>query len=239
VIPKIMSMTVALTALILAGGYQHVFGINGKPVLCVPDSDMDPLLVRYADESTNLNPGSGHTPGFSFLFSSKFMRSIISGYSIVPGFEEHPYVNNLSGTVGFLGQDDRARFGPAMRARDIKDEWYARDKCPEPSITPIVDTGLFEVKCSAEANYSAIWSRAPDPTIVMPNPNEFIVATCNYRNIPLGPYRGKSFNSCTRTVIINRFFIDYRLQEENVALFSRIDAMIRDKLSEWERNCSL
>jgi hypothetical protein len=223
----------------LVGDYQHVFGINGKPVLCVPESDMDPTLLPYADESTDLHAGSGHTPGFAFLFSWRFMRSIISGYSIVPGFQRHPYVNNLSGTVGFLGEDDRARFGSSMRARSIEDEWYSRDKCPQPSVKPLVDTKLYEVRCSAVANYAAIWNRAPDPNIVMPNPHEFIVATCNYQNIPLGPYRGKSLRTCTRVVIIDGFLVDYRLQEENVELFPEIDLMIRNKLSGWERNCSL
>jgi hypothetical protein len=238
VIPKIMSMTVALTALMLVGDYQHVFGINGKPVLCVPNSDMDPWVLRYADESTDIDVEPGHTPGFGFLFSSRFMRSIISRYSIVQGFEGLRYVNTLSGTVGFLGQEDRARLGPAMRARDIQDEWYSRGKCPQPTVRPI-DTKLYEVRCNAGADYSAIWNRAPDPKMIMPKPNEFIVTTCEYKTIPLGPYQGKSLRTCARVVIIDGFLVDYKLQQENVELIPEIDSMIRKKLSEWKRNCSI
>lgn len=237
-ISKLMNMAVAFTALALAGGHQHVFGINGNPVLCVPDSDMDPALVRYADESTDLHPGPGRIPSFSFLFSSRFMQSIISGYSIVPGFREHAYVNTLSGTVGFLGWDDRLRFGPAMRARNLEEEWYARDECPEPTVTPIPDTGLYEVRCRAGANYSAIWNRAPDPKVSMPKPNEFIVATCQYEHISFGPYADHNLSTCARIVIIEGFRVDYRFQQKNVEFVPQIDSLIRSKLFEWERNCS-
>jgi hypothetical protein len=236
--PQLINMAATFTAIVLVGGYQHVFGIGGKPVLCVPESDMDPAVLRFADESTDLHVGSGHTPGFSFLFSSRFMRSVIDGYSSVPGFDALPYVNNLSGTVHFLGQDDRARLGPSMRARNISDEWYSRDKCPQPIVKPL-EVRLYEVRCNAGANYSTIWNRAPDPTMMMPNPNEFIIATCNYKNILFGPDRGMSLRDCNRVVIINGFLVDYRLQEENVKFVSEIDALIRNKLSEWERNCSI
>src|ERR1700674_5951363 len=98
---KLMSAWFTLGALVLIGG-QHIFGVNGKPILCVPESDMDTWVLRYAEESTHLEPGSGHTPGFPFWFSAQMMKSTIPGYVIVPGFESHHYVNALSGSVGFL-----------------------------------------------------------------------------------------------------------------------------------------
>src|ERR1700692_182985 len=101
-----MRAAVMLSALMLATA-NHVFGINGRPLLCVPGSDLDPLLLPYADESTNLRPGSGHSPGFGFLFSPKVVRLTIQSYVVIPGFENHPYVNPLSGTIGFLGPDDK------------------------------------------------------------------------------------------------------------------------------------
>jgi hypothetical protein len=236
--PKLMSAIVTLTTLVLFGDQQHIFGINGKPVLCVPESDMDPLVLSYADESTHLVVGSGHTPGFSFVFRPELMRSIIAGYVIVRGFEDHPYVNALSGTVGFLGQDERERFGSAMRARTIEDEWYARDKCPRPIVRSLVGTSLYEVKCSSQADYGAIWNRTPSPTTTMPNPNEFIIATCKYEDIQFGPYKGRSLKNCQRVFIVDQFLIDYRFQEENIAAVPQIDSMMREKLSLWKRNCS-
>lgn len=128
---------------------QHIFGVNGKPILCVPESDMDTWVLRFAEESTHLNPGSGHTPGFPFWFPAEMMASTIPGYAIVPGFEPHHYVNALSGSVGFLGKDDKARFNSAMRARSVEDIWYAKDKCPQPAVKSLPDTSLYEVKCNA------------------------------------------------------------------------------------------
>ena len=187
----------------------------------------NPTWIHYCyatlTSSTHLVTGSGHTPGFSFVFRPEVMRSIIAGYVIVPGFEGHPYVNALSGTVGFLGQDDRGRLGSAMRARAIEDVWYARDKCPKPAARSLVGTVLYEVKCSAQADYGAIWNRTPDPKTTMPNPNEFVIATCKYEYIQIGPYKGRNLKNCQRVFIADRFLIDYRFQEENVAAVSQID----------------
>jgi hypothetical protein len=94
----------------MATSNQHIFGIDGRPILCVPESEMDLLLLRYADESTHLVPGSGHTPGFSVWFSPDAVRSVIPGYVIRLGFEGYRYVNALSGTVSFLGLEDSKRF---------------------------------------------------------------------------------------------------------------------------------
>ncbi|HLI12587.1 MAG TPA: hypothetical protein VKY65_13400 [Alphaproteobacteria bacterium] len=236
-IPKLFKSMFAFAALTLASD-QHVFGIDGKSILCVPDADLDPLLKTYADESTHLQPGSGHTPGFGFLFRPETMKSVIPGYVVVQGFEGHPYANALSGTVGFLDPNDRARLGPAMRARTIEDEWYARDQCPQPIIRPLPGTKLYEVKCSTKADYATIWNRAPDPQITVPNPNDFVVATCQYENIHLGPYAGKKLKNCARVVIIDGFLVDYRFQEENVAAVPQIDSLIREKLAQWKKNCS-
>jgi hypothetical protein len=235
--PKIMSVTFYLAAFALFGS-QHVFGVNGKPILCVPESDMDPLLLSYADESTHLQAGSGHRPGFGVLFGAEIMKSIIPGYVVIPGFDGHDYANALSASVSFLGQGDIGWLGPAMRARAVEDEWYARVKCPQPIVTSVVDAKLYEVKCSAAADYSSIWNRAPDPQSTMPKPNEFVVATCQYKDIPSGPHRGVTIKDCARVFAVDQFLIDYRFQRENARAIPEIDSMILDKLSQWKRNCS-
>lgn len=227
----------AFAALLLVDG-QHAFGVGGKRILCVPEADMDPLLKAYADESTHLQPGFGHTPGFGFMFRPETMKSTIPSYVVVQGFEGHPYANALSGTVGFLDKNDRARLGPAMRARNTKDEWYARDECPRPIVTSLRDAKLFVVKCSANADYATIWNRAPAALTTMPNPNDFVVATCQYENVRLGPYAGRGLRNCARVVVIDGFLIDYRFQEENTAVIPRIDSMIHEKLAQWSKNCS-
>ncbi len=233
-----MSIAVVMTQLLSGPSNWHVFGTDGRRILCVPQSDMDPALLRYADESTHLIIGSGHTPGFSFWFPPDLTQSHIDNYSVIPGFTGYPYVNALSGTVGFLGKDDEARLGSAMRARNIDDEWYARSACPHPFVKPLASASMYEIKCSANADYGAIWDRLPDHRIAMPNPNDFVVATCRYETIQLGPYKGRALKNCARIVKIDHFLIDYRFQEENAPLVSRLDLFIRARLSRWRENCS-
>lgn len=235
---KLMSAVVLVTQLISGATDRHVFGIDGRSILCVPESDMDPLLLRYADESTHLQIGSGHTPGFSFLFRPELMKSLIPEYAVIPGFEGHPYVNALSGTIGFLGPDDEMRLGSAMRARNIDDEWYARNACRRPVVRSLPRTAMYEVKCDANADYSTIWNRMPEPQLAMPNPNEFVVATCHYESIRLGPYKGRELKNCARIVKFQQFLMDYRFQEENLRAVPKIDSFLRAKLTQWERNCS-
>lgn len=235
---SLVSVAVVLIQLISAVSGQHVFGIDGKPILCVPESDLDPLLLRYADESIHLRIGSGHTPGFSFLFRPELMKSLVAEYVVIPGLEGHLYANALSGTIGFIGPDDGARLGSAMRARTVEDEWYGRNACPQPIVRDIPRTAMYEVKCAANADYSSIWNQKPNPRLRMPNPNEFVVATCQYENIRLGPYKGRQLKNCARVVKIHRFLVDYRFQEENIIIITKIDSLIRAKLSQWEKNCS-
>ena len=235
--PKLLVIMFASVSLMFARG-EHIFGVGGKPVLCVKDADMDPLAKSYADESTHLKPGSGHTPGFPFLFGPDTMKSIIPEYVVVPGFEGHPYVNTLSGGIGFLGQDDRGRFGPAARARAVEEEWYARGDCTNLVIKSLMNTDLYEVKCNAKANYSAIWNRLPEPKKSMPNPHEFVVAACQEEHLTIGLYSGRTLKNCTRIAIIDEFYIDYKFQEDNAPIIPQIDLMIIDKIIQWKRNCS-
>jgi hypothetical protein len=72
----------------------------------------------------------------------------------------------------------------------------------------------------------------------MPKPTEFVVATCQYKTIPIGPYTGKSLKECTRVFVVDQFFVDYRFQEVTAPTIPQIDTFLRDKLAEWERNCS-
>jgi hypothetical protein len=235
---KILNAIATAAALVLVSD-QHIFGVDGKPILCVPESEMDPLVLRYNDESTHLTPGSGHTPGFGFLFSPETMRAAIPGYVIRPDFSRHPYVNSLSGSDTFLSDEDSRRLNSAMRARSVEEIWYARGSCPTPIVRSIAGTLLYEVKCSAQANYGAIWNRTPDLNMKMPKPGDFVVATCLYEHIPIGPYAGKSLANCSRVSIVDQFMVDYRFQEDNAAAIPQIDSMMRDKVSQWKSNCSI
>jgi hypothetical protein len=225
-------------ALLTLAGSQHNFGLDGKALLCVPDSDMDPLLKSYANESIHLQIGSGHTPGFSFLFRLEIIKPIISRYLVVPGFDDHPYANAFAGTVGFLDPSDQARFGPGMRAREVQDEWYSQGKCPHSSVKVLPATNFYEAKCSINDDFIMIWSGPPDPNKPVPKLNELVVATCQLKYFKVGPYSGKKLSNCSRVVIIDGFLVDYKFQEDNAEVIPQLDAMIRDRIGLWKKNCS-
>lgn len=234
---SLLLKAVALVSLALASGDMHVFGVGGKPVLCVPQGDTDSALLPYADESINLQPGAGRTPGFAFLFGPAVAQSALKGWYIKPGFSKHPYANTLSGTVSFLGRDDRERFGSAMRARSTRDEWFAQGQCPDAVVKKLQGTGTYEVKCSESADYGSIWNRAPSARSRMPNPNDLVLATCNFQNIEMGPYVGRALRTCSRIIVIGEFMFDYRFQEENAWLIPEMDSFLQSKLEFWKRDC--
>lgn len=234
----LITVLLVLTGLSISVSDQHVFGIGGKAILCVPEAEMDSLTLRYADKSTDLHPGAGRIPGFGFLFDAAFMGSHFEGYNIKREFQRHPYVNALSGSVSFVGAEDQHRWGPANRARDTEDEWYSQKKCPQPVVTILSGTSLYEVKCANNVNYASLWSRRPDSKMPMPNVHEFVVATCNYENIDIGPYAGNTLRTCSRIVVKDGFMFDYRFQKENAKFIEGIDAFLDKKLTEWKENCS-
>jgi hypothetical protein len=215
------------------------FGTNGTAVLCVPTSDMDPALLLYNDESTDLAVGSGHTPGFGFLFDATEIQNHLEEGTFLVRTELNglPYVNDFGGSIHFVSQPDSHRLGSAMRARDLEDEWGARGRCTKVSVEPLEKSGLLEVKCSASDNYSNIVDRKLDQSVDMPEPNTFVVATCIHEKMSAGKFTGLSLDSCRRVFIAGGFLIDYQIQKPNLRLYKQIDAFLVSKLSQWQKNC--
>lgn len=196
--------------------------------------------MLYNDESNDLAVGSGHTPGFGFLFPVAQVQSYIAtGQLFVnPDLTGIRHVNDLGGSVGFLSEPDSRRLGSAMRARDLEDEWYARDACPSPEITGFPQGDLFEIKCKAGDNYSSILNRLPDRNKSMPTANSLVVASCLYETISAGKFKGQELRSCRRVVVLDGFILDYQIQKENVPLYQQLDAFLRGKIADWKKNCS-
>ena len=214
----------------------HKFGIGDHARLCVPESDMDLRLLEYNNESTNLKPLPGWTPGFGFLFDGFRMQKYFPTYYVTPGFPGHPYANNLSGTLGFLDAPDRSKYGPSMRARNTDLIWRSFGLCAHSTITPL-ENGLYKAECAKGDDYASIWNQKPDLSSDMPKPDSFIVATCRYEVISEGIYSGRSLQTCSRVITSGDFIVDYRFQEKNIGLVKNFDEMLLNKISEWEKNC--
>ncbi|MBI5438497.1 MAG: hypothetical protein HY936_06065 [Nitrosomonadales bacterium] len=219
---------------------HHEFGVNGKAILCVPSSDLDPDLVQANDESTDLAVGSGHTPGFGFLFGAdQIQRHLDTGtFQVPPELTGLRHINMLEGDVGFLSVPDSRRLGPAGRARDLSEEWLANDRCSGVVVTRLKQSNLFEVKCAAADNYSNVLNRTPDRRKPLPEPNSVVVATCLTETISAGKFKGRTLHSCRRVVVLDGFILDYQIQKDNLPLYQKIDRFLRSKIVEWKRNCS-
>jgi len=215
----------------------HQFGVNGRAALCVPDSDMDRDLVEFNEESKNLKLQPGWTPGFGFLFAPNRVREDISAFRDSKEFGWHPYANALSGSVGFLDMSDRGRYGSSMRARDVRDIWTSTGTCSKSEIVQI-EGGLYSAKCSPADDYSSIWNRRPRLSEAMPNPDDFVVATCRDERIDVGPHSGATMRTCSRVILISEYIVDYRFQEANVRFIADMDTLLAKKIAEWRRNCS-
>jgi hypothetical protein len=239
VLLSVWVLGLAVSASADEGGRLHEFGTNGTAVLCVPTSDMDSTLLPYNDESTDLAVGSGHTPGFGFLFDAAEIQSHLEEgiFRVRPELNGLPHVNTLGGSVGFLSLPDSHRLGPAGRARDLADEWTARGRCAETSVEPFEKSDLFEMKCLASDNYSNLVDRKPDKTVDMPKPNTFVVATCIHEKISAGKFTGLSLEWCRREFVAGGFLFDYQIQKPNLRLYKQIDAFLVSKLSQWQKGC--
>ena len=232
-----MSRLLPLILVALTG--MHVFGIGGKPILCVPESDLNPDLMGFNDESTHLEPGNGHTPGFAAFFSlAEMRRRFGTRYSSDPVFGNSPALTGLEVTVTLLSDADAHRLGPAMRARDIDDIWHGTGACPNATTQPLAGSHLYVARCSPNSSYSSLWNRNRNSKEEMPNGNTFVVATCDYDTIAFGPYKGHDLRECTRILIFDGFMIDYRFTEQNAVLIEQFDAFLKDKIAQWRNNCS-
>jgi len=225
---------------VVASSKLHRFGVGGTAILCPATSDLDDLDIPYDDESTDLPVGSGHMPGFAFLFEAKTVQATLESgvFEVFPKLSSIRYVNTLNGTIGFISRVDSLRIGSAMRARDLSDEWYQTGLCTHRTALSIVQGKVFEVKCSVGDDYSNILSIAPDRDRPMPKPNSIVIASCNDKYIAFGPFAGTTLHSCRRVFIRSGFIVDYQLQKENLPLYLQIDAFLDAKIGEWRRNCT-
>lgn len=214
----------------------HEFGVNGAAVLCVPTKDLDPNLLLENNESVNLAPRAGWTPGFGFLFSQDVVRDRVRAFHVVQGLADHSYANKLSGSIGFVSSVDQGRYGPSMRARNIEEIWSASGRCADRKVE-LLAPALYRAKCSVRDDYSSIWNRLPDAQEPMPNPDSFVLATCRYDAVTIGRYAGIEMKRCSRVIERDGFIVDYRFQESNVALIRELDAFMSSKIAEWQNNC--
>ena len=88
-----MRAPVAIAAASLAAA-QHSFSLNGGPVLCVPESELDVEGVPYARNASDLSSG-----GVPFAFSAGDMRGHIPAYAVDPDLETYRPASAFRGSV--------------------------------------------------------------------------------------------------------------------------------------------
>ncbi len=216
---------------------QHVFGVGGKAILCVPERDMDSRVLSYAEETTNLEIGRGHAPGFAFLFDPAEMRDRFPNYYVNRDKAHPAHIDMLHGSLGFTSLEDRRRWGPAMRARNVEDIWFSRGACPNPLVQRLPETDYYRVKCAANSRDAMIWGQAPQAQTSPPEDNQLVLGTCLYDSVISGPYEGYEFRDCRRVVIIDGFLVDYQFQEQNAGLIPKFDSFLTEKIAQWKENC--
>lgn len=229
----------ASICLVLAGGENDVlqFGVNGKAILCVPRTELHEELIRFMDVSIDLKVGSGHAPGFLFFFKPRYMEQTFDNYYIN---SVSPYANvtdAFRGSVGFTAPEDRIRWGPAMRARNISEIWYRQKPCSEPSVEAVIGSEFYRVKCNSGDRSSSLWARTPGTNEKMPDPDSFVAATCQYDYMQYGPFKDYTLKNCMRTIILDEFVINYDFQEENSRLIKEFDHFIINKIHQWRGLC--
>jgi hypothetical protein len=239
--PMMKLLASGAICLVLTGEATDIlqFGVDGQAILCVPQAELHQDLLAYMDVSLDLQVGSGHAPGFLFLFKAREMKRKYPNYYINPAVPYDDGTDAFSGNVGFTAPEDRIRWGSAMRARNISKIWHRQEPCSVPSVEPMGNSVPYRVKCKLGDLSSSLWTRAPKADEKMPDPDGFVIATCRYKPMIYGPFKGYTLKDCMRTLIIDEFIIDYEFQEENAHLHEEFDQFLRQKIQEWRRNCSI
>jgi len=216
---------------------EYRFGTHGAPQLCVPTSDVDPDGIKYANVSLKLEPRDGHYPSVPILFRGSLIKSYIPGFYVDPEFRDDPGINGISSSINFLDSGGAHKIGPALRAANLRELWYAQPPCQHRLIEKLRGSALYRAHCSNDDIQVLLLTKDPDLKSPLPDRDTLVAATCSDGNIKYGVHAGHTVHPCRRVFVFDHFMIDYRFLQQNAGFLHAMDDFLRRKIRGWKSAC--
>ena len=128
-----MQALAAIAAASLAAAL-HSFSLNGGPVLCVPESELDVEGVSYARNASDLASG-----GVTFAFSAADMRRQIPDYAVDPELEAYRPASAFHGSVELPREPVRLEGVEACNREVLQVGRYAGHELRSCTRTAVID----------------------------------------------------------------------------------------------------
>lgn len=232
------------TALLLSSGVNadvsgYVFGVGGKPFICVPENVVPEYNRDITYSSLSIVPKSGVPHElFTFNFFEPEVVRDIAGFAVNPQYRADDPPNTIFGYIGLVDSNyKRIPLGGAA-GPDAVNIWNRTPPCMQPVIVKVPGSTDYLAKCDRANFWHILFDRLPGSGPRPANIYESVLAECNHTSIGFGPHKGAELDDCIRRIDYQNFRVDYHFEIENAGVIPKMDAFIRSKIDSWSRRCS-
>jgi hypothetical protein len=223
-------------AFLALGAGPKEFGVDGRPIICVPPSEI--FEFNRALTTSDLFLGQ-HSVGRALVivrYNYTEIKNDISKFHFDHRYGINDSPNTLSAFVYYIPPGERKTFTLAG-SPDAKNILDKSATCKQPVVTPISGSGMYLAKCDRKSFWQILFDKRSGGGHALKGVYDTVLAECTHTSIGFGPHKGTELENCTRRTVIEDFRVDYQFQIENADVIPRLDAFLRSKIDSWERKC--
>ena|GEM_PF-4975065 len=207
------------------------FGISGKKLLCVPASVVPRFNRGTTRSSIFIKPKYYPYAILSFQFDEPEVLKAIPTFHVNQLYGEDAPSNTIYGAVSLIsGAEARLNYGRSPQADAI---WKRSDSCAAPLITAVAGSSDYLGQCGPNSVLHILFDRDPGGTAIS-DVYSAVVGRC----VRLVGEHGKVVESCTRTIIVRTYRVDYNFDVVNAAVVAQMDSFLHSKIASWGSLCA-
>ena len=231
----IASACIAASSGVVAETAYYVFGVGGKPLICIPVSSVPDFAPP--EPSLNIQPGDVPFELAILHYNAAQIKSAIPTYYSLPAYAQDSSPNVLSADVSVVDHKYTKMLLGEAAGTDAVDIWNRTGRCKSPVITTVPGTSNSLAKCDSNSFWHILFDQKPSAITTSNNVYRHVLAECTHTSIGFGPHNGQELENCTRRIFIDYFRVDYDFQIENTKVIQKMDAFLKAKEESWKRNC--
>jgi hypothetical protein len=239
------SFWAALLSLFATGTPEslYVFGIEGRPVICVPKTDVPAYNRNLTHSSLSIVPGKSPVDLMTFQYNYPEVIRAIPRFNRNSNYRDDDPANTIFGGVSLIGDEYSYIWPTGIGAgRDVEFIWNRDGPCGNPVIVKVPRSSDYLARCTGALNdpehvLHILYDRQPGVGRPPADIYSTVLARCTHLRIGFGPHKGVELEDCLREFVVGHFLIDYEFQIENAGVVPQMDAFLRSKIESWKRNC--
>jgi hypothetical protein len=188
----------------------YEFGYGGKPVLCVPKTEVPAFLRNLTHSSRSLVPGDAPTQLIIVHYDSRQVGKEIANFRVNPNYSYDEPPNVLSANIYLINDKYRSNSLGRAAGSDAENIWNRTQDCGQPTISRVSGAPTyFQGTCWMDDFWSILFNEYPGGARSADAIYNAVLAECVPTKVPAASRRNADLETCTRRFIFENYRIDY------------------------------